>query len=69
MSNSAYLTRLGIYSSAFIPLGLNYITDKNISIRYYKYLRFAIVVLYFIFWIYGIYNTDSLNNFRFVFNQ
>lgn len=69
MSNSAYLTRLGIYSSAFIPLGLNYVTDKNISIIYYKYLRLTIVVLYFIFWLYGIYNTDSLNNFRFVFNQ
>ena len=69
MSNSAYLTRLGIYTSAFIPLGLNCILDEKISIKYYKVIRFVVTVFYFLFWLYGIYSTGSLNNFRFIFNK
>ncbi len=69
MSSSAYLTRLGIYTSAFIPLGLNCILDEKISIKYYKVIRFAVTVFYFLFWLYGIYSSNSLNNFRFIFNK
>lgn len=68
MSDSAYLTRLGIYTSAFIPLGLNYIT-QSLSKKHYKVLRYLIIIFYFLFWLYDIYNSSALNNFRFVFGK
>lgn len=67
MSNSAYLSRLGIFTGCFLPIALNSIT-KSISKRYYKVFRYLIVLFYFLFWIYEIYLKYDLKNFRFVFN-
>lgn len=68
MSGSAYLTRLGIYTSAFIPLGLSYIT-KATPVKYFKVLRYVIIILYFLFWLYDISINIDLNNFQFVFGK
>ncbi|MBE6809956.1 MAG: EpsG family protein [Ruminococcaceae bacterium] len=68
MSDSAYLTRLGVYTAAFVPLGLEYIT-RDISKKYYNVLRYLIVIFYLMFWLYEISNSSSLNNFQWYFNK
>ena len=68
MSDSAYLTRLGVYTAAFVPLGLEYIT-RDISKKYFNVLRYLIVIFYFLFWLYEVSNSSSLNNFQWYFNK
>lgn len=65
-SNSAYLARIGIFTSPFVVLAL----PKLVRLKN-KYADFflcsAIIILYGIFWFIDISGSQSMNNFQFVF--
>ncbi len=65
-SNSAYLARMGIYTTPFLALGIPELL-KEISFRNRNILRVVILLLYVIFWWYDISQAGALNNFKFVF--
>lgn len=64
---SAYLARLGAFTAIFVPIGLCYLTKETDS-RYYKILRWIIIIFYFIYWMYEIQISDTLRNFEWVFS-
>lgn len=63
--NSAYLARLTIYTSPFAVISISELS-KFIDIKYRRITMVSIILLYFLFWIYEMYNSDSLRIFRFI---
>ena len=66
-SDSAYLARLSLYTSAFVPLGLSSIL-KATEFRYRKIFKIGITVLYFALWFYEVINTKTLREFEWIFS-
>lgn len=67
-SNSAYLARINIYTVSFVPLAIpeliNGMNKKDKTLT-----TIIILVLFFAFWLYEISISDSLNNFKFIWNK
>jgi hypothetical protein len=67
-SNSAYLARINIYTISFVALAIPELIngmnpkDKTLTTN-------IILVLFFAFWLYEISISNSLNNFRFIWNK
>ncbi len=67
-SNSAYLARISIYTSLFIPMGLPKLIrlkDKNLE----KVLWIIIIALFALFWYYEVSTYPSLNQFTWVWER
>lgn len=66
-SNSAYLSRISIYTNYFVPIGLaELIRFKNPQIR--TLVRAIILILYFIFWHTDVSISPALNHFQWTWN-
>ena len=63
--NSAYLARFTIYTSPFAVIAISELS-KTINIKYRKVTMVCIILLYFIFWLYEMYNSETLRNFTFI---
>ena len=63
--NSAYLARTAMYTAPFAVLSISELS-KTINIKYRKVTMVGIIFLYFIFWLYEIYNSETLRNFTFI---
>lgn len=63
---SAYISRFGIYTSAFIPLFLVRLANFP-DARTTSMVRTAIVLLYAVYWYLDVVPSDALNNYRTVF--
>ncbi|MCQ2418702.1 MAG: EpsG family protein [Clostridia bacterium] len=67
-SNSAYLARIGIYTSPFVSVALpKLLRLKNGVLE--KILRVGVVFLYFIFWYKDISGNPEMNQFQWVFSR
>lgn len=67
-SNSAYLARIGIYTSPFVVLYLPKLL--RLENKYVETLiRVGVLILYAICWVVDISGSESMNNFRFVFGH
>ncbi len=67
-SNSAYLSRIGIYTNYFVPIGLaELIKFDNQQIR--TLVRAIILILYFIYWYTDVSIAPALNPFQWVWNR
>ncbi|MBQ9530753.1 MAG: EpsG family protein [Eubacterium sp.] len=64
-SNSTYLARMGIYTAPFVAVAFPELL-KDIEFKNRRLITSVIVLLYFAFWWYDIYNNPSLNDFTFV---
>lgn len=65
-SNSAYLARIGIYTSPYVVMALpKMLRVKNKYVE--SLMRIGVLVLYAIFWFTDISGSDSMSNFRFSF--
>lgn len=67
-SDSAYLTRLAAYTGVLVPLGLSSILKSNDK-HQFLIIRVGIVVLYGIFWLYEITNSQTLREFEWIFGN
>lgn len=63
--NSAYLARVSIYTAPFVVISISELS-KTINIKYRKVTMVGIIFLYFIFWLYQLYSSDSLRDFTFI---
>ena len=64
-SNSTYLARMGIYTTPFTAIGIPELL-KEVSPRNRRIIKLVILILYCAFWLYDIYKSPSLRNFRFI---
>lgn len=65
-SNSAYLARIGIYTSPYVIVALPKLL--RVENKYVEMLmRVGVLVLYSVYWYIGISGSSSLNTFRWVF--
>ena len=67
-SDSAYLARLALYMTIFVPLALSEIL-KCEDKKYVNIMKIGISVLYAMFWFYQVSITNVLRNFQWVFNH
>lgn len=67
-SGSAYLARLGAYTGIFVPLGLASIL-RSTERKYKNVLRLFILIMYAIYWIYEINNSETLSVFEWFWNK
>ena len=66
-ANSTYLSRIGVYTNYFVPIGLaELIRFKNPQIR--TFARAIILILYFIFWYTDVSIAPALNHFQWTWN-
>lgn len=65
---SAYLARFAMYTGIFVPLGLNSIT-KATDEKYYTFFRRLIIFLYFVYWLYDVFNSSTLSHYEFIFGR
>ncbi len=66
-SDSAYLARLALYTTIFVPLALSEILKAEEK-KYANIMKIGIVALYGIFWFYEVSVQVDLRNFRWVFD-
>lgn len=67
-ANSAYLARLGIYTSVFLPLALSkLVTFKNRYIE--STIKVVIIVLFFFFWYIEVSSSENLNSFQWIWER
>ena len=67
-SNSAYLARIGIYTSPYVALALPKLL--RVENKYVEMLmRVGVLALYAVFWYIGIYDSYALSDFKWVFSH
>ncbi len=67
-SNSTYLARLGIYTNIVTPLALSKLLKfKNYSVE--MAVKLGVVFFYAIYWYVEVSGSDSLNNFRWIWER
>ena len=66
-ADSAYLARLALYTEEFVPLGLSSILELEDD-KHKKVLKIIIVALYMCFWLYDVWNSSSLREFKWMFS-
>lgn len=67
-SNSTYLARMGIYTAPFSAIGIPELI-KGINPKDKKLVTTLFLIAFAAFWLYEISNSDSLNNFRFIWDK
>lgn len=67
-SNSAYLARLGIYTGAFVPMGLSKIM-RSTSDSNQKVIRYIALILYFFYWHYEVSGSTTISEYEWFFGR
>lgn len=65
--NSAYLARIAIYTSPFAVISIAELS-KLIEMKSRKIVMLGILLLYFIYWVYGLYASGEIN-YRFIWQK
>ena len=67
-SNSAYLARIGIYTSPFLPIAIpKLVRLKNKRVEFL--FRVGIILLYAVYWYVGISGSESMRYFRWIWQR